>query len=193
MYVRKHYHRTVFIIVTRKVTPMITIQPIQPHQHQAARQVLLTVCQELWGVSEEVILQHDSLSDFDDIENYYFKQNGMFLVVLDGDRVVGTLGVRHWKENICELKRLWFYKEYRGQGLGRLLMERLIDFAKEKGYQRARFEVADAEVQAPAMKLYYKLGFHHIERYNDGPCSVFMEKVLEEKDSTLSPSFKYAA
>ncbi len=84
------------------------------------------------------------------------------------------------KENICELKRLWFYKDYRGQGLGRLLMERLIDFATAKGYQRARFEVADAQVQAQAMKLYHKLGFYFIERYNDGPGTVFMEKVLQE-------------
>jgi putative acetyltransferase len=172
---------------------MITIQTIQPHQHRAARQVLLTVCQELWGVSEEVVLQHDPLHDLDDIKNYYFEQNGTFIAALDGDRVVGTLGVRHWRGDICELKRLWFYKEYRGQGLGRLMMERLINFAVAKGYQRARFEVADPEVQAQAMKLYHKLGFYFIERYSDGPGTVFMEKVLQENASESIPALKQAA
>jgi putative acetyltransferase len=172
---------------------MITVLPIQPHQHRAARQVLLTVCQELWGVSEEVVLQHDPLLDYDDIENYYFKQNGTFIVALDDDRVVGSLGLRHWQGNICELKRLWFYKEYRGQGLGRLLMERLIDLAAAKGYQRIRFEVADPEVQAPAMRLYQKLGFYFIEKYSDGPGTVFMEKVLEENVSAPVLPVKQAA
>jgi putative acetyltransferase len=172
---------------------MIRVQPIQPHQHRAARQVLLTVCQELWGVSEEVVLQHDPLTDFDNIENYYFKQNGTFFDALDGDRVVGTIGMRHWQGNICEAKRLWFYKEYRGQGLGMLMAQQLIEFATAKGYQRLRFEVADAQIQAQAMKLYHKLGFYFIERYSDGPGTVFMEKVLEENVSTPMPSVKQAA
>ena len=167
---------------------MITIQPFQPHQQQAVKQVLLTVCQELWGVSAEVVLQHDPLSDLDDIENYYFNQNGVFLVLLDGERVVGTGGVRHWQENICELKRLWFLKDYRGQGLGRLMTQRLLEFATARGYQRIRLDVADAEIQDRAVKLYQQFGFYFIDRYNDGPCSVFMEKVLKE---TLSTSHAY--
>lgn len=172
---------------------MITIQPIQPHQHQAAKQVLLTVCQELWEVSEEFVLQHDPLPDFDDIENSYFNQNGTFLVLLDGERVVGTCGVRHWQGDICEMKRLWFLKEYRGQGLGRLIAQRVIDFATAKGYKRVRLDVADAEKQTLPIILYQQLGFYFIERYNDGPCTVFMEKVLGENASTASPSLKQAA
>lgn len=172
---------------------MITIQPFQPRQQQAARQVVLTVCQELWGASEEFVLQHDPLSDFDDIENYYFNQNGVFFVLLDGERVVGTGGIRHWRENICELKRLWFLKDYRGQGLGRLMAQHLIEFANTKGYQHIRLDVYDAEKQTQAIKLYQQLGFYFIERYNNGPCTVFMEKVLEENASIPLPSLKQAA
>jgi putative acetyltransferase len=172
---------------------MISIQTIQPHQHRAARQVLLTVCHELWGASEEYILQHDPLTDFDDIESYYFKNNGTFLVLLDDDQVVGTLGVRHYEGDVCALKRLWMYKEYRGQGFGRLLLERQFDFATAKGYRYIRLDVYDPAVQAPAMKLYHKLGFYYIERYLDGPCTVFMEKVLEENVSVPVLPVKQAA
>jgi len=172
---------------------MVTIQLIQPHQQQAAKQVILTVCQELWGVSEEIVLGLDPLSDLHNVEDSYFNQNGVFFVLVDGERVVGTGGVRHWRGDICELKRLWFLKDYRGQGLGRLMTERILDFATARGYQRIRLDVADAEVQVQAIKLYRQRGFYFIERYNDGPCSVFMEKVLEENTSTLSPPLKRAA
>jgi putative acetyltransferase len=158
---------------------MITIESFQPHQQEAAKQVLLTVCQELWGVPPEVVIQHDPLTDLDDITGYYLNNNGLFLLLVDRGQVVGTGGVRHWQDRICELKRLWFLKEYRGQGFGWQMTQRLLDFAVRKGYERMRLEVADGEKQAAAIKLYQQAGFYLIERYSDGPGTVFMEKMLQ--------------
>jgi len=157
---------------------MISIQLFQPHQQEAAKQVLLSVCQELWGVPAEVVVQHDPLTDFNDIKSYYQDNNGLFLVLVDDGHVVGTGGVRHWQDHICELKRLWFLKEYRGRGFGWRMTQQLLDFAIAKGYERMRLEVADSEKQATAIKLYQQLGFSLIERYSDGPGTVFMEKIL---------------
>ena len=89
------------------------------------------------------------------------------------------------KENICELKRLWFYKDYRGQGLGRLMTQRLLDFATAKGYQRIRLDVADAAgYRRRRLSFISSSAFTSSRRYNDGPCSVFMEKILGENFST---------
>ncbi|MBM4256666.1 MAG: GNAT family N-acetyltransferase [Deltaproteobacteria bacterium] len=172
---------------------MITVQPIRPYQQEAAKRVILSVCQELWEVSEEFVLQHESLTDLDDVEGSYCNQNGVFYVLVDGERVVGTGGIRHWRDGICELKRLWFLKEYRGQGLGWLMTQKLIEFATDKGYERIRLDVYDAEKQARAIKLYRQAGFSFIERYNDGICTVFMEKVLQENTVMTPPFIKEAA
>lgn len=55
----------------------------------------------------------------------------------------------------------------------------LFDFAKQAGYWKIRLDLANEERQPEALKLYRKLGFYPIERYNDSPCLVFMEKLLQ--------------
>lgn len=54
----------------------------------------------------------------------------------------------------------------------------LFDFARNEGYQKVRLDLANETKQLQAMRFYRKLGFYTIERYNDSPCTVFMEKVL---------------
>lgn len=157
---------------------MIEIKPIQLHQIEAVKRVILEVCQEIWQVPEETIRRYDAMSDIDDVRSHYFENNGTFLVLLDDGRVVGSGGIRRLNDDICELKRMWFLKDYRGRGLGMKMAQMLLDFAKTAGYKKVRLDTADAQKQARALKLYKQLGFYFIERYNDSPCAVFMEKIL---------------
>lgn len=48
------------------------------------------------------------------------------------------------------------FKEYRGQGIGKALMEKMIALLKEKGYSQASLSVAKDNY---ACKLYLDLGF----------------------------------
>jgi putative acetyltransferase len=161
---------------------MIQIKPIQPHQIEDVKQVILTVCQEIFEVPEEVILQHDDLSDVDQVRSHYFNNRGIFLVLLDNETVVGCGAIRHLSNDnngdICELKRMWFLKPYRGQGWGTKMSYILLDFAKQNGYTKVRLDTVDESKQAPAIKLYQRLGFYPVERYNDSACTVFLEKTL---------------
>lgn len=161
---------------------MIQIQPIQPHQIEDVKQVILTVCQEVFQVSEEVIRRHDNYSDIEQVRSHYFDNRGIFLVLLDDERVVGCGAIRYLSSNtsgdICELKRMWFLKDYRGQGWGTKMSNMLFNFAKRNGYTKVRLDTVDESKQAPAIKLYQRLGFYPIERYNDSTCTVFLEKAL---------------
>ncbi len=58
------------------------------------------------------------------------------------------------------------------------LAQRLLDFARNIGYKKVRLDTLDEQKQVPALKLYKRLGFYAIERYNDSFCTVFMEKML---------------
>jgi putative acetyltransferase len=157
---------------------MIEIKPIQLHQVEEVKRVIVAVCSEIFQVSEDTILRYDAMSDVDDVRSHYLDNNGTFLVLVDEGRVVGCGAIRRLNDDICELKRMWFLKDYRGRGLGIKMAQMLLDFAREAGYKRVRLDTANEEKQAQALKLYQRLGFYCIERYNDSFCTVFMEKML---------------
>ncbi|MBW4539818.1 MAG: GNAT family N-acetyltransferase [Myxacorys chilensis ATA2-1-KO14] len=159
---------------------MVEIRPIQQHQIEQAKQIVAAVCLEIWqGVlTEEDLRRYDSMSDIENVRSHYFDNSGTFLVLVDNEQVVGTGAIRRLDDEISELKRMWFLKEYRGLGLGWKMAQMLFDFARQAGYKKIRLDLANNERQPEALKLYRRLGFYLIERYNDSPCTVFMEKVL---------------
>ena len=59
------------------------------------------------------------------------------------------------------------------------MAQMLFDFANQIGYRKVRLDLANEEQQPQALKFYRRLGFYPIERYNDSPCNIFMEKLLE--------------
>ena len=58
---------------------------------------------------------------------------------------------------------LYLIPEVRGKGIGRLLISRCLEFAKEEGFSKVYIETMPELAQA--LKLYEKVGF----RYLDGP------------------------
>jgi putative acetyltransferase len=114
--------------------------------------------------------------DMDMVSSIYSEPTGIFLALLDGDGLVGTGAIRRLDEQTCELKRMWFLPAYRSKGYGARMCEALFEFARSAGYQRIRLDTVP--VLAAANRLYQRLGFHPIERYNDGPGTIFMEKCL---------------
>ena len=159
---------------------MVEIKPIELHQIEQAKRIVMTVSLEIWqGVLSEADFKRiDSMSDINNVKSHYFDNNGLFLVLVDSDIVVGTGAIRQLSHEICELKRMWFLKAYRGQGLGQKMIQILFDFARQAGYQKVRLDLANQERQIQAMRFYKKLDFYPIERYNNSPCAIFMEKVL---------------
>lgn len=149
---------------------MLQIRPIREDEVEAARRVISAVFLEFFGHAPV------EFEDTDDILSEYSGDDGAFLVLVDGERVVGTGAIRRLDEGTCELKRMWFLREYRGRGFGKEMARMLMDSARQKGYQRIRLDTAPNLEQA--VGLYSRLGFHFIERYNDGPGSLFMEKAL---------------
>lgn len=157
---------------------MIEIKPIQLHQAEEVKHLIFAVCEEIFQVSEETIRRFDTMSDIDDVYSHYLDNGGTFLVLLDQGRVVGSGAIRRLDNDICELKRMWFFKEYRGQGLAKKMVQMLLDFARNAGYKKVRLDLFDEQKQAQALEFYKRIGFYAIAPYNDSFCTVFMEKIL---------------
>jgi putative acetyltransferase len=86
-------------------------------------------------------------------------------------------------EGTCELVKMYLLKKVRGMGLGRLLIQKSLDFAKANGYRTVYLETMP-ELKL-ALKAYEKLGFKYIDSAlgNTGHfgCDLFMTFDLETK------------
>ena len=162
---------------------MIEIRRIKPHEWPAAKRVVYRVAHEIFNDPrplEESITYYESrreLKDMDDIQKNYFENGGIFLVMLDGNEMIGTGAIRQLEDDTCELKRLWLLSEFHGKGLGYRMLQELLSFAREKGYQRIRLET-DPVSQIRALDFYRRIGFYEIPRYTDRTDDIAMELPL---------------
>ena len=127
-----------------------------------------------------------SFQSFDDelnnLPGKYSKPGGALLIAMDGDEPIGCVGVRKFKDGVCEMKRLFVRSQYQGRGIGRQLAIRIIEEATELGYQKMWLDTLSTLKEAN--KLYRSLGFKEIEPYNIElysplPNTLFFELVLK--------------
>ena len=102
------------------------------------------------------------------------------VVLLAGDGPDGVAVLRFrlsiWSSGKeCYLAELYVTPERRGQGLGRALMERAIEVAREEGANWMDLGTSEDDVAARA--LYESLGFINREG-PDGPIAYFYEREL---------------
>jgi GNAT superfamily N-acetyltransferase len=100
-----------------------------------------------------------------------------FFVLRDNDTPAGCGGVQLFGTEYGELKRMYVRPQYRGLGYGKLLLDRLTDFARAHGVGLLRLETGIH--QAAAIRLYEREGFQRIppfEPYFEDPLSLCYEK-----------------
>jgi len=170
-------------MLVMKITDRINIRRIEPHEVPIAKELIYRVAHRVFQDTrplEELIAffesQHE-LHDMDDVQQTYFENDGVFLVTTDHDQIIGTGAIRRLNDTICELKRVWLLFEYHGKGLGYRMIQELLAFARQKGYQRIRLET-DRNDQRRAYDLYKRLGFYEIPRYGDNDQDAAMEMTL---------------
>jgi putative acetyltransferase len=87
-----------------------------------------------------------------------------YVAELDNE-IVGGGGIFPTKglpEDTCELVKMYLFPEVRGIGLGKLLIQKCIDFAKRTGYKNIYLETMPELKQA--LKTYEKFGFEYIDQ-----------------------------
>lgn len=90
----------------------------------------------------------------------------LYIVFCDGEPA-GCVAMRPFGDGCCELKRLYVRPRFRGLGLGRMAVERIIEDAKELKYKKIYLDTHESFESANA--LYKKLGFKTIGAYYDNP------------------------
>ncbi len=123
-----------------------------------------------------------SFQNFDeelaDLPRGYAPPDGCLLLAVYENQAAGCVALRRLDGKTCEMKRLYVLPQRRKLGVGKRLVETVIEEARRLGYARMRLDTLSSMTQA--QMLYKSLGFEEIAPYcfNPNEGTVFMELVL---------------
>ena len=113
-----------------------------------------------FGVVDETDVSDNDLSD---LEQNYFARGGVFEVVEDrrSNQIVGCAGLLPLNPRRAELCKMYILSAARGHGLGKRMLEDLLDAAHRGGFAEVWLETNS--VLTTATGLYRKYGFQAVE------------------------------
>ena len=94
-------------------------------------------------------------ADLSEIEQHY--RNGWFSVLEVNGQIIGSVGLLPQEETVLELRKMYLHRDWRGHGLGRLLLEQALNEARQRGARRV--VLGTAKVLGEAVALYEQSGF----------------------------------
>lgn len=159
---------------------MYQIRAIRPSDNPTLAGIVRNTLAE-FGANKPGTVYFDSTTD---ALYELFQQPGAsyFVAEIDG-KIAGGAGIYPTKglpPDTCELVKMYLIPEARGLGLGRTLIEKSIELAKELGYRKIYLETMPELRQA--LKVYARFGFEYLTQPmgNSGHtgCSLWMLKEL---------------
>ena len=92
----------------------------------------------------------------------YIEKGGNFWVAKDDSKLIGSIGIMPYNNEIAVLKKFFVYEDYQGEPyhIGQKLYTRLLSFANEKNIKTILLDTPHNTVRAH--KFYEKAGFKKI-------------------------------
>jgi putative acetyltransferase len=158
----------------------VTIRTIQPGDNQALAVIIRNALAE-FGANKPGTVYYDATTDA--LYQLFGQQGSIYYVAEENGVLIGGAGIfpsPGLPAHTCELVKMYLSPAARGKGIGKLLIEKALQFATEAGYRNVYIETMP-ELRK-AMSVYEKFGF----RYLDGPmgntghfgCEIWMLKEL---------------
>jgi len=156
------------------------IRKIKPEDNKRIAEIIREVLTEFGGNrSETAYFDYDTDHMF---EAYQGKKEIYYVAEVNG-KLVGGSGIKLLagnKDNICELQKLYINSKIRGMGIGKLLVQKCLDFAQKSAYDKCYLETFPN--MYTAINLYKKFGFKNLNKplgaTGHGGCDVWLMKNL---------------
>ena len=135
--------------------------PIEPHQDAAMAAIVRAALKE-HDLDKPGTAYFDA--SLDHLSAYYDRPGRAYYVLLDGETVVGGVGVAEFDDlpGGCELQKLYLTPALRGRGLGLDMIRFIEDRARALGYRQIYLETHTA-LEA-ALRAYERCGYRPIPR-----------------------------
>lgn len=114
--------------------------------------------------------------ELDHIPGYaYAPPNGTFIIAKYQNKVIGCVGIKKFKDESCEMKRMYIVPSFRGKGIGKYLCKYVIEWCRTSTYKKILLDT-NKEMKE-AVHLYHSCGFFNIPPYciNENEHPVFMQ------------------
>lgn len=108
----------------------------------------------------------------------------LFVARDETGRAVGMGALKVHGQGLGEVKRMFTRTDIRGQRVGRQLLEKIVDLARERGLSKVMLETGTGDGMAEAHRLYTRYGFTPRGPFLDYPeseWSAFFELSLDEE------------
>jgi putative acetyltransferase len=105
------------------------------------------------------VVEPPDLAVFENPQGAIVAPGGQILFAVEGESVLGTCAVLKLADGEMELAKMAVAPPAQGRGIGRLLGEAAIAFARAAG--ASRLVLVSNSRLAPALALYQRLGFRH--------------------------------
>lgn len=140
-------------LFTMNVTIRKIIQSDNPEIERIIKQVLTE-----HGVNKPGTAFYDS--SLQQMFEFYSAPKSVYFIAEENNRIVGGGGIfptEGLPDDTCELVKMYLLPEMRGKGIGKLLIDASLEFAKQTGYKRVYLETM--KELAKAVTIYEKMGF----------------------------------
>jgi GNAT superfamily N-acetyltransferase len=167
-----------------------TVQLIRVVSDETETQVRQLLSEYIQWLQEKVKQEHGISINLDatlqsfmkGFDAFYPPRGRMYLSKVDGE-IVGIGCLKQLDVNVGEIKRMFVKSEYRGKGIGKLILDALLTDARSIGYTKVRLDSPNFSREAHG--LYQSMGFRCIEPYQGSEgakagadLAVYMELVL---------------
>lgn len=158
----------------------INIRTIDRKDNAALAKLIRSTLKE-FGANHPGTVYYDESTDH--LFEIFQTDRSIYYVAELNNEIVGGGGIfptEGLPTDTCELVKMYIYPRVRGIGLGKVLIQKCIDYAKESGYKNIYLETMPELKQA--LKTYEKFGFEYIDHAmgNSGHfgCDLWMIKIL---------------
>lgn len=138
----------------------IQIRTIEPRDNTALARVIRSTLKEFGAAKPGTVYYDESTDHLSDVFRvvgsvyYVAEYKG---AIVGGGGIYPTAGL---PAGTCELVKMYLLPEARGIGLGSVLIQKSLDFARDYGYRQVYLETMPELQQA--LKTYARFGFEYI-------------------------------
>jgi|TARA_B100001971_G_scaffold202198_1_gene215718 putative acetyltransferase len=116
----------------------------------------------IYGILSQHQLKPDPQNtdaDLNNLEEYY--AGGYFVVMETENMIIGSVALSPRDHCSVELRKMYLHADWRGQGLGRLLLDKALCEARRQNIRRVILETA--ETLKTAITMYQRAGFRPLQ------------------------------